>query len=238
MCRRDCIYASSGDGERHDCNYCLVMIDARHEKTTRLGQITKKIGLPSSHRKIKILMMDMNCPFFEPVKPSRKRQHLSSKPILPKKPREERKAPPEMADKFRELYDRGMSDRAISEKLGVKEYHVYKWRRERKLVSNFAKNHKRIDEERARELYHMEMTDTKMAEILDCSTSAVSQWRDRNGLPAMHPHARIDHKQIRDLYNQGMNDSQISRISGNSTDAIRRWRKRNGLKSNWEVKQE
>ena len=113
---------------------------------------------------------------------------------------------------------------------------MYRWRKDRKLSSNYNNTHRTIDEERARELYDEGSPDTRIAAELGCGVSTVASWRYREGLPAIYPHRRMNDQRIRELYDKGLNDTQISKVTGNSTDAIRRWRKRNGLESNWKEK--
>ena len=60
MCKRDCIYAETenihfGAGQ-HCCNYVVAMLATDREQKTRLGALVKKYKLPSTHRKIKLLM--------------------------------------------------------------------------------------------------------------------------------------------------------------------------------------
>lgn len=238
MCRRDCIYAGGvniqyGSGQ-HSCSYSGIMTETNQEMKTRLGQLCKMYRLPSTHRKIKLLMMGVNCPFYEEIYTGKKRRKACSQ-ILPRKPREkkEHKAPAD-EERLRELYEQGLSDRKIAEELDLKEYNVYAWRRERGLPGNFHKTHNRIDEERARELLEEGLTDTQIAMAIGCSQAAIYHWRKRNGLKPKYPYSKMDQTRLRELYDQGLNDTQISRATGHCTDAIRRWRKRNGLKSNWE----
>ena len=245
MCKMNCVYAGTIYGQfgsgQHSCKYSLAMIEEDQEQKTRLGQLVKKYKLPSTHRKIMLLMRGENCPFFDPVYTGKKRRILRPKPPLAKNPRKPREKkdyiPPDAEeDKLRELYGKGLSDRQIAVQLGTKEYRVYRWRKDRKLSSNYKNTHRTIDEERARELYDEGSPDTRIAAELGCGVSTVATWRYREGLPAIYPHRRMNDQRIRELYDKGLNDTQISKVTGNSTDAIRRWRKRNGLESNWKEK--
>ena len=245
MCKMNCVYAGTIYGQfgsgQHSCNYSLAMIEEGQEQKTRLGQMVKKYKLPSTHRKIMLLMRGENCPFFDPVYTGKKRRILRPKPPLAKNPRKPREKkdyiPPDAEeDKLRELYGKGLSDRQIAVQLGTKEYRVYRWRKDRKLSSNYNNTHRTIDEERARELYDEGSPDTRIAAELGCGVSTVASWRYREGLPAIYPHRRMNDQRIRELYDKGLNDTQISKVTGNSTDTIRRWRKRNGLESNWKEK--
>ena len=114
MCKRDCIYAGTenihfGAGQ-HCCNYVVAMLATDREQKTRLGALVKKYKLPSTHRKIKLLMMGENCPFYDPLYPGKKKPKTNA-PILPRKPREKReyKAPAD-EEKLMELYEDGLSD--------------------------------------------------------------------------------------------------------------------------------
>ena len=238
MCKRDCVYAGSINsmyGGGHSCNYCMAMQDTNRDQKTRLGQLVKKYRLPATHRKIKLLMLGANCPFYEEIYTGKKKRKASVEQILPRKKREKQEyRPPADEEKLRELYDQGLSDRKVAETLEVKESLVYRWRKERGLPGNFPRTHNRIDEERARKLYDQGLTDNRIALAIGCSQVAVCHWRKRNGLEQRFRFAHMDYVRIRELYEEGLNDTQISRITGNCTDAIRRWRKRNGLESNWE----
>ena len=122
MCKMNCVYAGTIYGQfgsgQHSCNYSLAMIEEGQEQKTRLGQLVKKYKLPSTHRKIMLLMRGENCPFFDPVYTGKKRRILRPKPPLAKNPRKPREKtdyiPPDAdEDKLRELYDKAcLNDRS------------------------------------------------------------------------------------------------------------------------------
>ena len=235
MCKRDCIYAGPqnihiGAGE-HCCDYVLAMMGTEREQKTRFGQLIKKYRLPPTHRKIRLLMMGENCPFYEPLYPGRKKPRKTS-PILPRKPREAKEyTAPADEDRLMELYKEGLSDRNVAETLGLKEFQVLRWRQERDLPSNYSLH--RLDKNRARELYEEGKSDREIAEILGVAPNTICQWRKKEKLKAKSQDAKVNYDRLRELYDQGLNDTQIYRITGTSKDAIRKWRKSTGLKANW-----
>ena len=235
MCKRDCIYAGPqnihiGAGE-HCCDYVLAMMGTDREQKTRFGTLVKKYKLPPTHRKIRLLMMGENCPFYEPLYPGRKKPRKTS-PILPRKPREAKEyTAPADEDRLMELYKEGLSDRNVAETLGLKEFQVLRWRQERDLPSNYSLH--RLDKNRARELYEEGKSDREIAEILGVAPNTICQWRKKEKLKAKRQYAKVNYDRLRELYDQGLNDTQIYRITGTSKDAIRKWRKSTGLKANW-----
>ena len=235
MCKRDCIYAGPqnihiGAGE-HCCDYVLAMMGTEREQKTRFGQLIKKYRLPPTHRKIRLLMMGENCPFYEPLYPGRPKPRKAS-PILPRKPRETKEyTAPADEDRLMELYKEGLSDRNVAETLGLKEFQVLRWRQERDLPSNYSLH--RLDKNRARELYEEGKSDREIAEILGVAPNTICQWRKKEKLKAKRQYAKVNYDRLRELYDQGLNDTQIYRITGTSKDAIRKWRKSTGLKANW-----
>ena len=235
MCKMDCIYAGPqnihiGAGE-HCCDYVLAMMGTDRERKTRFGTLVKKYKLPPTHRKIRLLMMGENCPFYEPLYPGRKKPRKTS-PILPRKPREAKEyTAPADEDRLMELYREGLSDRNVAETLGLKEFQVLRWRQERDLPSNYSLH--RMDKNRARELYEEGKSDREIAEILGVAPNTICQWRKKEKLKAKRQYAKVNYDRLRELYDQGLNDTQIYRITGTSKDAIRKWRKSTGLKANW-----
>lgn len=234
MCKRDCIYAGPqnihiGAGE-HCCDYVLAMMGTAREQKTRFGQLVKKYRLPPTHRKIRLLMMGENCPFYETLSGRKKPRKTS--PILPRKPREAKEyTAPADEDRLMELYKEGLSDRNVAETLGLKEFQVLRWRQERDLPSNYSLH--RLDKNRARELYEEGKSDREIAEILGVAPNTICQWRKKEKLKATRQYAKVNYDRLRELYDQGLNDTQIYRITGTSKDAIRKWRKSTGLKTNW-----
>lgn len=237
MCKRDCVYAGTQniqfDSGEHCCDYVIAALGTESEHKTRLGQLVKKYRLPSTHRKIRLLMMGENCPFYDPLSGGKKPIRRQSQ-ILPRKPREKKEyTAPAAEDRLMELYKEGMSDRKIADALGLKEFQVLRWRQERNMPSNYSLH--RLDEKRAREMYDEGKTDRQIAKILGVAAQTICSWRRKEKLPSKRLYAKIDYDRIRELYDQGMNDTQISAITGNATDSIRKWRKRYGLESNWEA---
>ena len=235
MCKRDCVYAGTqniqfGSGE-HCCDYVIAALGTESEHKTRLGQLVKKYRLPSTHRKIRLLMMGENCPFYDPLSGGKKPIRRQSQ-ILPRKPREKKEyTAPADEEKLMELYEDGLSDKKVAEALGLKEFQVLRWRQERNLPSKFNLRH--LDKNRVRELYEEGKTDREIARTLGVAAQTIANWRSKEKLKSVKSYARINYDQLRELYDQGMNDTQISQITGACTDSIRKWRKQNGLETNW-----
>lgn len=236
MCKRDCNYAGTenihiGAGE-HCCNYVIAALGTESEQKTRLGQLVKKYRLPSTHRKIRLLMLGENCPFYDPLYPGEKKPRADV-PILPRKPREKKEyKAPAAEESLMALYEDGLSDKKIADSLGLKEFQVLRWRQERNLPS---KAFHRMDEERAREMYYAGKSDREIAKELGVAAQTVCNWRSKEKLKSTRQYAKINYDQLQELYDKGMNDSQISQATGHCTDSIRKWRKQNGLKSNFEA---
>ena len=87
--------------------------------------------------------------------------------------------------KFRELWDRGLSDTKIAEACGCAASTVSRWRMlyglKTRGVSGSAP---RLDRGRIRELYDRGWSDEKIAREMGCNSSTVGKWRARNDLPA------------------------------------------------------
>ena len=207
------------------------MTETNQEMKTRLGQLCKMYRLPSTHRKIKLLMMGVNCPFYEEIYTGKKRSKACSQ-ILPRKPRAKReyKAPAD-EEKLMELYEDGLSDKKVAEALGLKEFQVLRWRQERNLPSKSSLRH--LDKNRVRELYEEGKSDREIARTLGVAAKTITNWRSKEKLKSIRSYSRINYDQLRELYDQGLNDTQISQITGACTDSIRKWRKQNGLETNW-----
>ncbi len=92
---------------------------------------------------------------------------------------------------------------------------------------------KKLDEERAQELYDAGLSDPKIAASLGTSINAVYLWRRRNGLLSHEGQAvkARDEERWR-LYNQGMTDREIAEIQGVGYKSVISWRKLRKLPPN------
>lgn len=133
-------------------------------------------------------------------------------------------------DEVREKYERARDKRFMLEALaGLTDS-------TRQEVAEFlgvaSENEKRghvFDENRARQLYDIGLSDTRVAKELGVSCSAIWHWRDELRLPANGGAVSSDR---RALYNQGLSDVEIAKKEGVSPSAICLWRRYYGLKSN------
>lgn len=258
MCKRDCVYRGGINTKQgfydYSCNYCGVMRDTGEEIQTRTKRLLIKLEKkhPNWDEEKKKKWMEKylsgeNCPFFEDIAGTGKKRHGpvwspakktgETEPTGKKQnmPQGDTKKymPPVPEEMLISCHAQGLSDRKTAQLLGIRESQVYRWRKDRGIKSNYNYSSKRLDEDRARELYNKGLTDSSIARELGCTQPGVSAWRYREGLPAQHPHARMDQEEIRRLYDKGYNDTEIARMTGHNTDSIRRWRKRNRLKSNY-----
>ena len=92
------------------------------------------------------------------------------------------KKPPNRLDEAaaKELYDQGMSDRKIAERLNVATYTVCSWRNANGLPYIGAS--RQISDNRL-ELYLAGMTDREIGRALGLTEKCIFSWRKRHGLP-------------------------------------------------------
>lgn len=76
--------------------------------------------------------------------------------------------------------------------------------------------------------------DARIARVFDVSTSAVFNWRARNGLAVGHTVPRIDENMAHRLYSEGVSDNAMARELGVTQSGVTRWRQRRGLDANFE----
>lgn len=79
------------------------------------------------------------------------------------------------------LYNRGLCDRDIADRLGISANRVRAWRRSHNLALNPAKG-KVIDYAKMEELYHMGYYDKQIARQVGISDTQVRRWRLAPGL--------------------------------------------------------
>lgn len=108
----------------------------------------------------------------------------------------------EATGRYLPLYQDGLSDQEIAERLGVSENAVCSWRKRRRLPMNksqrasqrattsleeYAARRKAEANARFQPLYDEGLTDTEIAEILGCTAQAAWRWRKNNSLPSHRP---------------------------------------------------
>ena len=83
---------------------------------------------------------------------------------------------------FMELYNEGLNDKEIAEKLDVKYHYIRNLRLRNNLISNNFKiqqdNYKRVQE-----LYMLGYSDYQIAKEVKLSQVTICKWREKNGLP-------------------------------------------------------
>lgn len=85
----------------------------------------------------------------------------------------------------------------------------------------------KMDGCKAQELYDRGFTDEKIAEKLGVTRTAVYNWRQMQGLPAV---SRLpSHQRRMEVYNSGLSDRAAADKLGISRNTYRYWRKRHGL---------
>lgn len=191
MCRRtDCQYISGMNtygnsapakgGKDRPCAYYMT-------GKTRLGQLTKKYGLPSNHKKIRKLMSGQHCPFFEPDEGKVRVENPYG--VIREMPRKKQKTGGRVAavlpeDEMMALWKQGRNDAQIARSLGMKDNRVKRWRQRKGLPPNwnFGSNRLILDWEKARELYEQGLSDSEIGKAVGCSNQSIKNWRDREGL--------------------------------------------------------
>lgn len=136
------------------------------------------------------------------------------------------------------LYNKGLSDREIAEKLYLDVSTITAWRRHKELPPNpppnNAKRKPKFDTIKAKALYDAGANDVLIATKLGVNKVTIRSWRNDNNLPAIRKQLNnIPHEEIIKLYNSGMSDGAISRQLGLSSNTIGAWRKRNNLEPNF-----
>lgn len=107
---------------------------------------------------------------------------LINKPDARKKAVEEKPKKQVSYIDFMKLYNEGLNDKEIAEKLGAEYHHVRYLRLRSKLMSNNFK----IQQEkykRVQELYMLGYSDNKIAKEVQLSQGTIFKWRDKNKLP-------------------------------------------------------
>lgn len=140
------------------------------------------------------------------------------------------------------LYDLGMTDRQIGQKLGVTHVAIRAWRRVRGLAGNGRSGGqalpRRQHEERMR-FYRLGWSDSRIGRACGCSRFAVWKWRRDHGLVAAnesggprHQFRLPDEDRRMSLYRRGMTDKAIAEAVCCTPKAISAWRYKRSLEVN------
>jgi len=85
-----------------------------------------------------------------------------------------------------QLYNQGLSDREIAQRVGITASVVGEWRKRRHLPINSLRGRNTDQEmyERRLKLYNQKLTDKQIADLEGVSEQAIRTWRKVHGLPA------------------------------------------------------
>lgn len=102
-----------------------------------------------------------------------------------------------MYDQFAKLYKQGLSDSKIAKEVGCSRLMVFAWRQRNQKPTNNPKtpkvavnkqageripSNKKVDDDRARELYDSGLDDKEIGEVMGISPSTIAAWRHRHNL--------------------------------------------------------
>ncbi|MEV7827328.1 hypothetical protein [Microbacterium enclense] len=130
------------------------------------------------------------------------------------------------AARARELYDAGLTGRAIATELGITPGTVSKWGKAEGLT--FA-NGAAFDAARARELHDAGRTPDEIATALGVAPSTVNAWRSKTGLTRARGTATFDTARARELYNAGYSTRAMAAELGITASTVSKWGQAEGL---------
>lgn len=81
------------------------------------------------------------------------------------------------------LYQEGLNDVQIAERVGARRSNIYWWRKVNGLKANFQVHMQTFSEEEARRLYEAGLSDSKIGQALGVTTQSIYKWRKRRDLP-------------------------------------------------------
>ena len=172
MCGRRCVYRAF-DGA---CCYHAI------EGKSRIAQIYKELGVTKVTDEVRERLRPKNCRFYE-----HGRSRAEKKQML--LPGSSGRSPCKMdahEAEARRLYDEGLQDAQIAEKLGLSKVTVFEWRKKKGLPAHPKESRMRQHEDEARRLYDEGKTDREIGDAVGVTTSTVFRWRKDNGLPTKY----------------------------------------------------
>ena len=133
-----------------------------------------------------------------------------------------------------ELYNQGLTDSQISDRLMLSHGCIRYWRVRRGLPANYGgKGRRLVDKSRFRELWEQGMNDSQIARECGCHCSTVLCWRQEENLPMNYQRERVNHDDWLPYYERGLSDYQVASLVGTTATTVQKWRKRKGLKANF-----
>ncbi|GAH11138.1 unnamed protein product, partial [marine sediment metagenome] len=129
-----------------------------------------------------------------------------------------------------DLYEQGLNDKEIGERLGAANTTVNIHRRRLGLEAH---SRRRFTDEQLIELYDKKLNDREIAEKLGVARPNVSSYRRRLGLKAQDRRYKylFADQQLIELHEQGLNDREIAFELGVQPDTVCKRRNRLGLKA-------
>ena len=132
-----------------------------------------------------------------------------------------------------ELYNQGLIDREIGEKLGSSRSLVWKHRKRLGLKNNGSNRVRArvFTDQQLIDLHEQGLVDREIAEKLGVHQTLVCTYRNRLGLKTNGSNRRFTDQQLIDLHKQGLIDREIGEKLGSSRALVGIHRKRLGLKT-------
>ena len=131
-----------------------------------------------------------------------------------------------MKDRQRlELYQQGLNDREIAERLGTHPNTILRWRQRRKPSAHDAK----VDPGEVRRLHTQGLNDTQIAHIFKVDPSSISYHRRKMELPS---NRKLDPETIRHSWKKGLSNKQIANKLGVDRSTIYYHLRKMGLPAN------
>ena len=234
--------AQTPAGCRPGCSYI------QHTGKSRLKAAYQRLGVSALTDEVRAELQPENCMHYQ----RGQRRELDEKGILlsgstperaatkapepaqEPKPRKERvKAQAFDREEARALWEQGLNDREIGQRLGVCDTTIWAWRKVEELPPNRKET---LNAVKMTELLQAGLTDAEVARELGIRAKSVEAWRNRRGIKR-NPTAR--EREIQDrmqrraaLYEQGLNDAEMARELGIPTVTVRRWRWKLNLPEN------
>lgn len=144
-------------------------------------------------------------------------------------------------EKRLKLYNKGLIDSEIAEKINVGISTITEWRKKNDLPANKKpkKKIKKKEHKKRLKYYNKGLNDFEIGEKVGLSKEGIYNWRKRNDLPSNYKkNLDKNYEKRLELYNEGLNDKEIAEKVDLSKYGVRSWRYRNNLPSNYRKKKD